>query len=228
VHAVRYLAKQWQWSTSRVWRFLQRLKSEAMVETHAVTDATVVTICRYNDYQFGSRPTETPSETQADTVVKRSRNREEEGQEAKKEDAGGDARTRATSAAPPFSQEAHDLAMELAVIAGHDPKFLPPKWVGDGPAYRVQMMLDMGWRRDVMLDTARAVMRKKRDGPPKTIRYFEPIFARAHALALPLTSVQLVSGGQNEATRSTKFDGPKGGFASQAFFHARLAASEAG
>jgi len=69
VHAARYLAKRWQWSTSRVWRFLQRLKNEGIIETHPVTDATVVTICRYGVYQFGSRPTETPNETQADTVV---------------------------------------------------------------------------------------------------------------------------------------------------------------
>jgi hypothetical protein len=216
VHAARYLAKRWQWSPSRAWRFLQHLKNESMIETDPVTDATVVTVCRYGEYQFGSRPTETPSETQADTMMKRSRNREEEGQEAKKEDAGGDAR--ATPAAPLVSQEAHDLAMELAVVAGHDPEFLSPKWISDGPAYRVQMMLD----------TARAVMRKKRDGPPNTIRYFEPIFARAHAPPLPLPPVQLVSGGQNESTGSTKFDRPKGGFASQAVFHARRASSEAG
>lgn len=91
-----------------------------------------------------------------------------------------------------ISPEALAFATEMAVICGHDPEFLPPQWVGAGPAVRVQMMLDGGWRVDVMRDAAKATMRKKRDGGPLTIRYFEKIFARAHAPQLPLPVVQVV------------------------------------
>src|SRR5581483_8444831 len=97
---------------------------------------------------------------------------------------GGDARARARSQI--FTDEAVNFARELAQIAGHDPDCLPPAWVSAGPIYRVQMMLDAGWRIEVMRDAARAVMARKHDGPPSTIRYFERVFARAHAPQLPL------------------------------------------
>jgi hypothetical protein len=95
---------------------------------------------------------------------------------------GGDS----ARAKPPISPEAHAFADELALIAGHDPQFLPPQWVSAGPGYRVQMMLDHGWRIETMRQTARAMMQRKRDGPPVTIRYFEKSFARAHAQQPPL------------------------------------------
>ena len=83
--------------------------------------------------------------------------------------------------APLISEDAHTLAGELATIAGHDLKFLPPRWMSDGPAMRVQMMIDQGWQREMMIETAQAVMRVKRDGSPATIKYFEKPFASAHA-----------------------------------------------
>lgn len=108
--------------------------------------------------------------------------------DTRSQNAGGDARARA----PIVSRQALDFADELAVIAGHDPQFLPPNWVGSGPAMRVQMMLDAGWRVEVMRDAAKGAMRRKADGPPSTIRYFEKIFARAHEPPLPLPSAQIV------------------------------------
>lgn len=93
-----------------------------------------------------------------------------------------------------ITPEALNLADEIAAIAGHDPKFLPPEWISAGPALRTQMMLDRGWSREVMLTTAKAVMGRKRDGAPISIRYFEKPFATAyarHAGPLPLiASVQ--------------------------------------
>jgi len=102
-----------------------------------------------------------------------------------KEGSGDSARER-----PLISPEAHAFADELALIAGHDPKFLPPQWVSAGPAYRVQMMLDQGWNVEIMRETARATMQRKRDGPPITIRYFEKSFARAHVQQPPLPTAE--------------------------------------
>lgn len=104
---------------------------------------------------------------------------------------GGDARARAR---PPFGPEASRLADDLATIAGHDPACPPLSWMSDGPAIRAQTMLDAGWSPDMMRETAKAIMARKRDGPPKTLRYFEQPFARAHALQSqhrPLPSVEI-------------------------------------
>lgn len=83
--------------------------------------------------------------------------------------------------APMISEDAHAIASELATIAGHDPKILPTGWISEGPAMRVQMMLNRGWQRTMMLDVARAMIASKRDGPPRNIKYFEDAFAVAHA-----------------------------------------------
>lgn len=179
VHATRFFANKWQWSEPRVRRFLERLKREAMIDALAFPDATLITICKYDDYQFGRRARDALTDEPATS----SRRREEELEESKKE-GGGDARAREPGRKL-ISEEAHAFADELAVIAGHDPKFLPPQWVSKGPAYRVQMMLDAGWRVEVMREAAKATMRRKRDGAPDSILYFDKIFARAHAPQLP-------------------------------------------
>lgn len=199
--SLRFLSEKWNWRKSKVERFLRRLSVLVMIETASETGVNVVTICNYDKYQRVALPIGTPIGTRP-----RQDRDKVEGKESQELGDGG------SGAGEPrrklISDEAHELAMELAVIAGHDPEFLPPKWVSEGPAYRVQMMLDGGWRRDVMLDNARAAMRKKRDGPPLTIKYFEPIFARAHAPPLPLPSAQLVKNGglseQATAYRATQ------------------------
>jgi hypothetical protein len=52
---VRYLADAWQWSKSRVARFLDKLKigtgGEPMIETVCGTEHTIITICKYDAYQ---------------------------------------------------------------------------------------------------------------------------------------------------------------------------------
>lgn len=179
-HALRFLAGKWQWSEPRVRRFCERLKNEAMIDALATPDATVITICNYDQYQFGGGGSEEPS----DEPATNRRRREEEPQDSDGGE-GGVARAR-EPAAFKISEAAMAFATELAAIAGHDPEFLPPQWVSAGPAMRVQMMLDAGWLVDVMRVAAKAVMGRKRDGPPVTIRYFEPIFSRAHAPQLPL------------------------------------------
>ncbi len=82
--------------------------------------------------------------------------------------------------APMISEAAQAIAFEIATIAGHNPDFLPANWISYGPAMRVQMGLNLGWQRSMMIETAKAVMVSKRDGPPRTIKYFEGAFATAH------------------------------------------------
>lgn len=49
--SVRPLAKMWQWSKSRVQRYLAKLASHGMVGTQEVLDGTILTICNYEIYQ---------------------------------------------------------------------------------------------------------------------------------------------------------------------------------
>lgn len=80
-----------------------------------------------------------------------------------------------------ISPEAIDLAVKIARIAGHDPEFLPVRWISDGPAIRAQMMLNRGFQPEMMIDVAKSMMHRKPDGkPPWSITYFEDAFSEAH------------------------------------------------
>lgn len=202
VHAIRFLAVKWQWSESRVRRFLERLRNEAMIDALPSSEATLITICKYDEYQFLRRAGDAPTGEPAAS----SRRREEELEEVKIL-GGGDTRARETKFS--ISPEACAFADELAQIAGYDDlKTLPLQWMNAQPAVRVQMMFDTGWTVQVMRETARAAMRKKRDGPPSNIRYFEPIFARAHVPQLPLATVQMVDskGEPSNVIAPSRFD----------------------
>lgn len=65
----RFLAKAWDWSKSRVNRYLCRLKIETMIETLGGTDYTLISVCNYDYYQgpdeFSGTPSGTPSGTRA-------------------------------------------------------------------------------------------------------------------------------------------------------------------
>ncbi|MBD9540127.1 hypothetical protein IB276_11750 [Ensifer sp. ENS04] len=52
-HSIRFIADAFGWHKSKVERFLERLKTEAMIETQTETGLTVITICNYGLYQSG-------------------------------------------------------------------------------------------------------------------------------------------------------------------------------
>jgi hypothetical protein len=98
----------------------------------------------------------------------------------------------APSSSPPapdadtlVSHDASAIADEVAQLAGHDLAFVPPSWCG--AAARVQVWLARGVTRALILDVARAMMVRKRDGPdprsPASISYFEAEVFRAHGRA---------------------------------------------
>lgn len=61
--SLRFMAEAFQWSEARVRRYFDRLKKRRMID--AATDAgiTVVSVCKYNDYQSGERSTDAPEKT---------------------------------------------------------------------------------------------------------------------------------------------------------------------
>lgn len=54
--SVRFMAEAWQWSKSRVDRFLKRLENRDMLRTESGTGQLVITLCNYDEYQ-GQRDT---------------------------------------------------------------------------------------------------------------------------------------------------------------------------
>lgn len=76
--ATRFLATKWKWGHSKVVRFLNRLKIDTMIDTLPTREATLITVCNYDQYQFGGNGSETQTGTPTETEVKRNRNKEEE------------------------------------------------------------------------------------------------------------------------------------------------------
>ena len=76
--STRYLAQAWQWSKSRVARFLKKLKTGTMIGTVTGTESgtgyTLVTICNYDKYQGvqsnGGTASGTPDGTASGTNYK--------------------------------------------------------------------------------------------------------------------------------------------------------------
>ena len=69
-YSTRYLAGAWDWSKSRVDRFLKNLVAETMVNTRCSKTGTasgtaqnVITICNYDRYQYREEPSGTASGT---------------------------------------------------------------------------------------------------------------------------------------------------------------------
>jgi len=196
--SIRFLSERWQWHRSKVERFLKRLGAPdfAMIETAARQGIGVITICNYDKYQRSALP----DGEQIETAARQQRDKVEV--KEIKEDIDDVVVTPRAS----FSQEAVALADSLARIAGHDPGFLPPRWVSAGPVRYAQAMLDARWPAHEMLDLARATARRKRPGEISSIRYFEKVFADAFerriepTLPLPAVQIQKTETGSHRET----------------------------
>jgi hypothetical protein len=184
--SLRFLAEKWQWSKSRVDRFLDRLKNRDMIGTKTDTGISIITINNYTEYQRVSLPDRDSSGTQTGTAAGQQRDKEEDIKNITIDDDDG----RPTPlTAPLVSEEAILISSEVAAICGHDPAFLPPAWLGS--AMRVQVWLSQ-WDRETILAACSEAMAKKRDGPPSSINYFEKAIAQfAARLAAPLPEIKI-------------------------------------
>jgi hypothetical protein len=83
-----------------------------------------------------------------------------------------------------ISERAFALVDELARIAGLPPDSTawPEAWRRSQSAQGLaQSWLDGGWTAELCIAAARAVMAKKKDGPPNSMKYFEPAIKRLTA-----------------------------------------------
>jgi hypothetical protein len=76
---------------------------------------------------------------------------------------------------PLVEKSASDLAEQLLVIAGHDPKFWPPGWCG--APMRVQSWLNSGWPPQIIIAATTAVAARKTGPPAATVQFFENAIA---------------------------------------------------
>jgi hypothetical protein len=79
--SLRALAAEWQWSIKRVRTFLNVLEKCGSIGTHGAQSGTVITICKYNEYQSGGHE----AGTQEGSHGARSGHTKEEGKERKEE-----------------------------------------------------------------------------------------------------------------------------------------------
>lgn len=77
-HSIRFMAEAWGWDKAKVSRFLERLKTETMIETQTETGQTLITICKYDDYQKVALPKRDGSETPTETAARQQRDKLED------------------------------------------------------------------------------------------------------------------------------------------------------
>lgn len=195
-HARSYLAAKWQWNESAVRRFLERLENDAMIDRLATSETTILTICNYDDYQFGWPA----RDRQTDRPATGPRPQEEELKKLKNDDDDEGARPKLVS------DDSFSIATEIGALCGFsEPLEWPPGWAG--APMRVQAWLNGGWHRDHIIGGVREAMAKKRDGPPHSINYFDkPIASFVGKQLAPLPEVRIQERETINVIRDAKAD----------------------
>lgn len=118
VHAVRFMAEAWQWSKSRVDRFLDRLENRDMIKRDRGTRTPIITICKYDAFQRVSLPDRDNSGTTAGTSAGQQRDKLEDRETKEVSSSLRSEETRAPAKATPRSElmEALDTEHVQAVI----------------------------------------------------------------------------------------------------------------
>src|ERR1700730_2109526 len=90
---------------------------------------------------------------------------------------------RSTTRLPPASSAAHDLAVKIGKLCGlgtptHN---WPEHWRRKAPGIVQRWLTDYGWQPNEILSVIAADMKRKTDGPPDSIGYFEKPIGRLYA-----------------------------------------------
>lgn len=73
-HSVRFIEKKFGWASGKGYRFLARLKTEAMITTDTEAGQNVITICNYEQYQSWDGMAATATATATATAAQQQRN----------------------------------------------------------------------------------------------------------------------------------------------------------
>lgn len=82
-HSIRFIAEAWGWPKSNVARFLEALKTDTMIETRTDHGVTVITICKYDEYQRVSLPERDTNGTACGTELGQQRDKLEDNKNIK-------------------------------------------------------------------------------------------------------------------------------------------------
>lgn len=108
-HSIRFMAEAWRWPKSNVARFLEALKTDTMIGTASGTSLTIITICKYDEYQRVSLPDRTAVGTLNGTRVGHERDKEEDKEDKEEKEA-------APKSAPPDDEA--DLFRRATQVLG--------------------------------------------------------------------------------------------------------------
>lgn len=167
-HSIRFLGKRFQWSHSRVQRFLARLVTESMIDTVAESEVTCVTIRNYDKYQSKPAPADTANESPPIQTKKESITTT-----ALPIDGGAD-RAREAVILPQAFQLADDVMKTLAIST----EFIPPGWCGL-PMW-LQTGLTSGWKPELIRIAAAKLRARRGYQPPYSFKYLGGPIDRAH------------------------------------------------
>jgi Ni/Co efflux regulator RcnB len=127
--ALRFLAVRWMWSEPRVRRFLKRLTDDAAVLVSATRESTLITICKYNDYQLSRRADVGESDAPVDVKSTNPRRKEEETKQINKEQiTKEDQQTRKRAARLPSDMEPSERNVSDASSLGMKPPEIDQQW----------------------------------------------------------------------------------------------------
>lgn len=76
--SLRFIASKWRWNEARVRRFLAALISDDMIVATTDAGVTVITICKYNEYQRVSLPNDATAESDVDAAATQQRRKVED------------------------------------------------------------------------------------------------------------------------------------------------------
>lgn len=82
-HSLRFMAGKWRWSEAAVRRFLERLKTDAVIDADSDAGATRITICNYDRYQRVSLPTDAATDAGGDAEPTQDRRKVEDTKDKK-------------------------------------------------------------------------------------------------------------------------------------------------
>ncbi len=179
VASTRFMAKAWMWSEPRVRRYLDMLENRRMIRRETDAGITVITICKYDEYQNTPSNSDAPA-TQQPTHQRRTSDANDNKGEIRDIDGGDSAQAREPLPSDPTWRE------QMLGAMGVDPSGLlgaNGKVIGQRLDLETadRWERDLGLSRDAILTVIRETIARKRDGPPASFRYFTRAMEREAA-----------------------------------------------
>jgi hypothetical protein len=180
-YAISYLAQAWECSKATAHARLRHFEKIGFIRTQVRTDCTVITLCKYSEYQASPNAPRTLDQTEPERSPNAPRTNNKEGNERKEDTTAADAGANAVSpeGAAPLSPriEVASRVLSLIGLTVND-----PKWFGD--TAQVQAWLNSGAdpECDIYPTIERVVARRRQTDPnwmPRSLTYFADAVAES-------------------------------------------------